>query len=45
MYKRQVNIPDTVGYAVPDEFGALIADLFDRVPNIGQAVILSLIHI
>ena len=34
-----VNIPDTVGYAVPDEFGALIADLFDRVPNIGQAVI------
>jgi 2-isopropylmalate synthase len=34
-----VNIPDTVGYAVPSEFGALIASLFDRVPNIGQAVI------
>jgi 2-isopropylmalate synthase len=34
-----VNIPDTVGYAVPDEFGALIAMLFDRVPNIDKAVI------
>ncbi len=34
-----VNIPDTVGYAVPDEFGALIAGLFERVPNIGRAVI------
>ena len=34
-----VNIPDTVGYAVPEEFGALIAGLFERVPNIGQAVI------
>lgn len=34
-----VNIPDTVGYAIPEEFGELIASLFDRVPNIGQAVI------
>jgi 2-isopropylmalate synthase len=34
-----VNIPDTVGYAVPSEFGALIASLFEQVPNIGQAVI------
>ena len=34
-----VNIPDTVGYAMPEQFGALIATLFDRVPNIGQAVI------
>ncbi len=34
-----INIPDTVGYAVPDEFGALIASLMDSVPNIGQAVI------
>jgi 2-isopropylmalate synthase len=34
-----VNIPDTVGYAVPDEFGALIRMLRDRVPNIDQAVI------
>jgi 2-isopropylmalate synthase len=34
-----VNIPDTVGYAVPEEFGDLIAALFDRVPNIGQAIV------
>jgi 2-isopropylmalate synthase len=36
---RTINIPDTVGYAIPDEFGALIAMLFNRVPNIDKAVI------
>ncbi len=36
---RTVNIPDTVGYAVPDEFGDLIACLFASVKNIRQAVI------
>ncbi len=34
-----INIPDTVGYAVPDEFAALIRMLFNRVPNIDKAVI------
>lgn len=34
-----INIPDTVGYAVPNEFGALIAYLFDKVPNINDGVI------
>jgi 2-isopropylmalate synthase len=34
-----VNIPDTVGYAIPDEFGDLIATLFARVPNIGRAIV------
>jgi 2-isopropylmalate synthase len=34
-----VNIPDTVGYAIPEEFGDLVALLFSRVPNIRQAVI------
>ncbi len=34
-----VNIPDTVGYAVPDEFAALIRMLFNRVPNIDKAII------
>lgn len=34
-----VNIPDTVGYAVPEEFSALISMLMNRVPNIDQAVI------
>jgi 2-isopropylmalate synthase len=33
-----VNIPDTVGYAVPDEFGQLIRTLRDTVPNIGKVV-------
>ena len=36
---RTINIPDTVGYAVPDEYAALIRMLFDRVPNIDKAVI------
>jgi 2-isopropylmalate synthase len=34
-----VNIPDTVGYAVPQEFGALIKGICEKVPNINQAVI------
>ena len=34
-----VNIPDTVGYAVPDQFGALIKYLKDNVKNIDEAVI------
>ena len=34
-----VNIPDTVGYTIPEEFGATIRQVFDRVPNIDQAVI------
>lgn len=34
-----VNIPDTVGYAIPEEFGELILYLFDHVRNIRKAVI------
>ena len=34
-----INIPDTVGYAVPDEFAALIAMLMNRVPNIDKAIV------
>jgi len=34
-----VNIPDTVGYAVPSEFGQMIRTLRERVPNIHKAVI------
>jgi 2-isopropylmalate synthase len=36
---RTINVPDTVGYAVPEEYGALIRMLFDRVPNIDKAII------
>ncbi len=34
-----VNIPDTVGYSTPEEFGAIIRYLFENVPNISRAVI------
>jgi len=34
-----VNIPDTVGYAVPEEFGNLIEGIFKNVPNIDRAVV------
>jgi 2-isopropylmalate synthase len=34
-----VNIPDTVGYAIPDEFGRLIEGIFSNVRNIGEAVV------
>lgn len=34
-----LNVPDTVGYAVPDEFGKLIRYIIDNVPNIAKAVI------
>ena len=33
-----VNIPDTVGYNVPDQFGNLIRRLRERVPNSDKAV-------
>jgi 2-isopropylmalate synthase len=34
-----VNIPDTVGYAVPTGWGELIAGIFQNVPNIDKAVV------
>ena len=34
-----INIPDTVGYAIPSEFGELIRIVRERVPNIGRAVL------
>ncbi|MBI2193289.1 MAG: 2-isopropylmalate synthase [Planctomycetes bacterium] len=34
-----INIPDTVGYALPDAYGALIAQLKAEVPNIEKAVL------
>lgn len=34
-----VNIPDTVGYTVPEEFSGIITTLFNRVPNIDRAII------
>jgi 2-isopropylmalate synthase len=34
-----VNIPDTTGYAVPEQYGALIRSIREKVPNIARAVI------
>ncbi|MDD5494851.1 MAG: 2-isopropylmalate synthase, partial [Dehalococcoidia bacterium] len=32
-----VNIPDTVGYSIPSEFGKLIEGIFKNVPNMSKA--------
>jgi len=34
-----VNIPDTVGYAIPQEFGDLIEGIFNNVPNVHRAIV------
>jgi 2-isopropylmalate synthase len=39
-----INVPDTVGYALPEEFGALIAMLLDRVPNADEAIFSTHCH-
>jgi 2-isopropylmalate synthase len=39
-----INIPDTVGYAVPEEFGALIRMLIERVPNSDKAIFSTHCH-
>jgi len=33
-----LNIPDTVGYTMPDQFGRLIKELRERIPNSEKAV-------
>jgi len=33
-----INIPDTVGYAVPEQFGAFIRTLREKIPNADKAV-------
>ncbi|MGE5644714.1 MAG: 2-isopropylmalate synthase [Acidobacteriota bacterium] len=34
-----VNIPDTTGYSVPEQYGALIRSVREKVPNIARAAI------
>ena len=36
-----LNIPDTVGYAMPGEYGARMAALRDAIPELGNGVMLS----
>lgn len=35
---RTINIPDTVGYAIPEEFGHKINNLIQRIPNSDKAI-------
>ncbi len=35
---RTLNIPDTVGYSVPQQFGNTIANLIARIPNSDRAI-------
>jgi 2-isopropylmalate synthase len=39
-----VNIPDTVGYAMPEMFGGLIGELMERVPNADKAIFSAHCH-
>ena len=41
---RTLNIPDTVGYTTPQEFGALIAGIRSHVPGIENVVISAHCH-
>ncbi len=34
-----INVPDTVGYATPDEFGRLIAELIKAVPAMSEVIV------
>ncbi|MEX2353931.1 MAG: 2-isopropylmalate synthase [Gammaproteobacteria bacterium] len=35
---RTINVPDTVGYSVPQQFGETIRQIIERVPNSDKAV-------
>lgn len=35
---RTINIPDTVGYAIPHQFGEMIRQIIQRVPNADKAI-------
>lgn len=39
-----INIPDTVGYLLPNEYGTLIKDIKENVPNINNVIISTHCH-
>jgi 2-isopropylmalate synthase len=41
---RTINLPDTVGYATPETYGAMFRDMIARVPNAGQAIFSTHCH-
>jgi 2-isopropylmalate synthase len=41
---KTINIPDTVGYTVPEEFTKIITTLRNKVPNIDKAILSTHCH-
>jgi 2-isopropylmalate synthase len=41
---KTINIPDTVGYTVPEEFTKIITTLKNKVPNIDKAILSTHCH-
>jgi 2-isopropylmalate synthase len=41
---KTINIPDTVGYTVPDEYTKIISTLINKVPNIDKAILSTHTH-
>ena len=39
-----INLPDTVGYATPETYGAMFRDVLNRVPNAGDALFSTHCH-
>ena len=41
---KTINIPDTVGYGAPEEYGAMFKRLIDNVPNADKAIFSTHCH-
>ncbi len=41
---KTINIPDTVGYSMPEQFGNLISTLLEKVPNADKAIFSTHCH-
>src|SRR5699024_2076148 len=41
---KTINVPDTVGYALPWEYGQLFQDIRKHVPNIDQVILSTHCH-
>lgn len=39
-----INLPDTVGYATPDEYSAMFRQIIERVPNSDKAIFSTHVH-
>ncbi len=39
-----INVPDTVGYALPTEYAALMEQLYQRIPRLGEVVLSAHCH-